>query len=727
MKPGRLVIFVCFWGTVSALAILALSGIITPGKATSAGNEARLLAPVTGFTGESLQISLDLEEKRGALHAAMVPDNGNRHAVVGSLDLPGNLENILIDQERRLAYLANSFSGVQIVDIGTRERPRLVGAIPIPGNAWDLELNGTTLFVAAAGGGLQIIDVSDPNNPARIAQLETPGTPLLKLALHGETIYASAGKKGLLVIDAADPGTPRHVATLHAADGTWGLAAKNDTLYLSTGENHLRIYDVSEPHSPTLASTTSVRGKAWEMALHGDYIYLPVRDEGLQVVDIRERDNPRLIPSDPEQTSLETIAIDSGKAYLANRKKEFFAYDLSDPENPARDISADLSFTPRGIAAAAGIAYLAGGLSGMQVVDPGRLPGGRPLKSLHLPGNLEKIIADQPYYFLATTHHGLFVARQAEGDDLPHVIATLAIPGIVQNMVRVGDYLYLACAAEGLQIVDIGNPEQPRLKEPVTHPGYLRDIAGDGGRQVYIASSDDGLLVLNTTYPQKPIFVGHLELPGLFRISHRGNRIYASSREAGLHIIDVSDPAKPVEIGRLPLPWPLQELARFHQVAVTDGAAFLAAGEAQLIHLDISDERKPRLADIVNIDGEVLSVAAHGRKLYAATRQGRLWFFELGGNRLAPRVVVDTIGNCHDILPGGERTVLANGLKGMTVLPAAQNLALQLPANKYSRTRNGRSTTIDIPPQGRPGAYNLALFEGGELTEFVGAVTIVGR
>jgi len=64
------------------------------------------------------------------------------------------------------AYVADSGSGLQIIDISNPATPTLKGNYDTSGAAADVQIVGNYAYVADSDGGLQILDVSDFTNPS---------------------------------------------------------------------------------------------------------------------------------------------------------------------------------------------------------------------------------------------------------------------------------------------------------------------------------------------------------------------------------------------------------------------------------------------------------------------------------------------------------------------------------------------------------------------------------
>ena len=89
-------------------------------------------------------------------------------------------------------------------------------------------------YVACAGTGLQIVDVSDPAAPA--------------VAVAGRYAYLTAGEGGLRIVDVADPTHPREVGFYQVTPGfATGLAAAGDYVYVADMRNGLLILRFRPP------------------------------------------------------------------------------------------------------------------------------------------------------------------------------------------------------------------------------------------------------------------------------------------------------------------------------------------------------------------------------------------------------------------------------------------------------------------------------------------------
>lgn len=125
--------------------------------------------------------------QQGSLHILDISDPSNP-IEVGSYDPPGQALGVAVglraqhngawnNADRLLAYVAAAGYGLRIIDITDATSPAEIGAYNTPGTAHNVVLSpdGTLAFVAAGGYGLRVVDVSDPTRPRPVNSFETPG------------------------------------------------------------------------------------------------------------------------------------------------------------------------------------------------------------------------------------------------------------------------------------------------------------------------------------------------------------------------------------------------------------------------------------------------------------------------------------------------------------------------------------------------------------------------
>ena len=107
----------------------------------------------------------------------------------------------------------------------------------------------------------------------------------------------------------------------------------------------------------------------------------------------------------------------------------------------------------------------------------------------------------------------------------------------------VGKIAYVAADNSGLKIIDISNPNSPKLIGGYTTGGSAMGVQVIGNR-AYIADYDGGLKIIDVSNPAAPKLIGKYVTENVvFGVYVVGNRAYVS--DGNLHVIDRNRPALP--------------------------------------------------------------------------------------------------------------------------------------------------------------------------------------
>jgi hypothetical protein len=91
--------------------------------------------------------------------------------------------------------------------------------------------HGPTLAVVAAGGALEMYDVSDASAAIQIPPYRTPGGAF-RVSIKGTLAYVAEGRAGLQVLDLSTPSNPRVVGAYTAASPVMDVAATESLVFV---------------------------------------------------------------------------------------------------------------------------------------------------------------------------------------------------------------------------------------------------------------------------------------------------------------------------------------------------------------------------------------------------------------------------------------------------------------------------------------------------------------
>ncbi len=386
---------------------------------------------------------------------------------------------------------------------------------------------------------------------------------------------------------------------------------------------------------PIVVGRLSGLGNTRQLAVEGSVAYVASREDGVFLVDVSNPAAPKLL-SRYDAVELATgIDVVGNVMFVACRLHGLELVDVSNPRQP-KHLSTARTGETQSVAVCNGYAY-AGvwGTSELVVVDVRNAR--RPIITARVPldGYGDGVAVCGSYVYVATGHHNRQPHRK-EGD-----------PGFGHG--------------HGLEVFDASAPARPKFLARVKMPPFYR-IGNDmwsvkvAGRYAFVADTYNGVFIVDVSNPHEPRFAAHWQLPVL-----SGNKlpgfagglavgrdcIYVAGGDTDLHVVAAPGMARPVkrDAGRPPIVRaaysdPDEQLRVYRPDGQVHAAAPLphsdlvavAAGSAGLHLVRIAGDQLVRVAQYA-ARGFATDVAACGPMLYLAEAGGGLsvWHHREGG------------------------------------------------------------------------------------------------
>lgn len=212
-------------------------------------------------------------------------------------------ENLVIRDEN--AYAASSGMGVQIIDISSPENPLILSHANHFTWSRDIELSGDYAYIADSEGGLGIVDISNPEVPTEVGRYNTKGVAV-GVALQDHYAFIADQDSGLTIVDVADVTNPVFVFHIKQDEYTMDCCARDHYLYQANGYN-IRILDISDIHNPVETGSLDASGFAQKIQVSGDYAFTAGTLEGVVIYDISDPQIP--IEAGSYQTGYDVVDI----------------------------------------------------------------------------------------------------------------------------------------------------------------------------------------------------------------------------------------------------------------------------------------------------------------------------------------------------------------------------------------------------------------------------------
>ena len=250
----------------------------------------------------------------------------------------------------------------------------IIGECPLPGYAKQVELADNLAYVADGQGGLQIVDISNPESTYVVGQY-VADRDLSGVAVRDTFAYvalASSTSGGLVVLNIADPTNPVLVGqdpTIYAYDV---VAPPDDTMYVYVAARYwFHVEDIyTFPQYPQYARRFSTPGNIRSVCMVDTIAYLACEQMGLQIINLAITvDSLALVGwADTPSNARHVYTLDD-YAYVADGRGGLIIVDVSDIENPFIAGQFDTPEYANAVFVLNNLAYVADGDGGLLVID----------------------------------------------------------------------------------------------------------------------------------------------------------------------------------------------------------------------------------------------------------------------------------------------------------------------------------------------------------------------
>jgi hypothetical protein len=242
------------------------------------------------------------------------------------------------------AYAAG-YKGFFILDISNPEQPEIISQLDIPGFAYGVSLDANFAYLALDDNYLCIIDISDTQNPVMVAVHEMQHL-MNDVVMSDGLAWIAAGSSGVMAYDLGDPAMPELVYHYPTSGNMRNLALVDDLLYAFNLDQGLMIFDIANLPDFNLLSSTYIDG--WGTAIHieNDIIAVTLGWLGFALYDISNPSAPDSLGAFYADMPNRQVILKDGYAYHCHGPA-FNIIDINTPNEMTLLASIGLSETCR--------------------------------------------------------------------------------------------------------------------------------------------------------------------------------------------------------------------------------------------------------------------------------------------------------------------------------------------------------------------------------------------
>jgi len=473
---------------------------------------------------------------------------------VGVLSLLGAPGDIFVSGD--YAYVVDDGNAFDIVDISQPTAPTFVVSRTLPALGLGIHVAGDYAYVAAQDEGLRVFDVSNPISPTQVVSLTMMA---MDVFVQGDRAYVAeqawpAGR--LQVLDITDPTQPAILGST-AIRGTFArVFVLGNYAYVANGWNKgIQIVDVSNPAAPAVVGSYGDGDKnAYDVVARSGstYVYIAGISGGLMVLDASDPTNPTEVRVMTD-LSPRRVALDANFLYVANTTDVGFqAFSLTDPEAPQASGQFEAPETIYSLFASDAHLYLSSWdrLWAYSLADPAHPAS---LGSYPQWGASDLFALGDSLYALASD--SLYIIDASDPAHLTQ--AGVYSPTTRGALFVLGNHAYLLPPTR-LEIVDVSTPSAPGKVGELGGFRFAADVFVTQGSTIAYIVDENGLHTVDVSDPTSPHVLASIGTWGEPAAIWVWNDIAFVGSNAGsypdlqfvIEAFDVSDPANPTQVAQ---------------------------------------------------------------------------------------------------------------------------------------------------------------------------------
>ncbi len=338
---------------------------------------------------------------------------------------------------------------LEIVDVSDPENPILASDISLGYTPIHLAISGDFAFVTnELGNYISVVNITNPLSPTLESSFPVASAPY-NISVNATHAFVSLWSNNIVkIIDITNPASLSAVTDFNAGSTVGQSVVNGNLLYLLTSSG-LKIIDISNPASPNELSTIALSGFISDIKVIGNYAYIILTNtDKLEIIDISNPSSPvSVVVHDLVESIPLSIDVESKLACIKFATSSFMEIiDVSDPANPNLKDIIDTNGSDGGLDIDNNYAYIAAS-NGLKIISLGN-----PIQTHAMKPNGE--LTTGPWSQLednAFTHNDVVIGK-TNADNSAALDIESTSKGLLIPRMTTAQILAIVNPAEGLQV-----------------------------------------------------------------------------------------------------------------------------------------------------------------------------------------------------------------------------------------------------------------------------------
>ncbi len=414
-------------------------------------------------------------------------------------------------------------------------------------SATDVVVEGNYAYVATGISGLQVVDISDPQNPRVVSVFDDFNDAMTRVFLVGDFIYASTYNT-VSIFDISRAPNLRKVRDVWVwsffgtidIDGTMMLAAGEEPWELS---NRITLFDISVPSNPVLVDTLHLESQTiYDIDIQGNYAFIAT--DNILTIDLSDAENMSVVGN--YQGGAAQLIANGDYVYISGGG--FFGIlSIVDPLNLQLDHRVRQIYGENDMKISGDLLFLSGArhLTCFDLTTPANP---REISSVRVMTDYGRFFPALPLVITANETDGILVIDYSDTEH-PDSIGFFNSVGEVKDVRLIDGIAYICSNKAGFQIVDSSNPLNPEVISSLPLQGYSKH-AEIQNNIAYSASGRNGIYLVDITNPSEASVISNYD-PDEAWISNLSVRDdYLFSISGSFRVLNIANPDSIYQTGQ---------------------------------------------------------------------------------------------------------------------------------------------------------------------------------
>lgn len=194
-----------------------------------------------------------------------------------------------IDVVGDYAYVADHWQGFMIYSVSDPANPVLCSTLDLAHYEQDVKASGDVAYVVSSArpsSEFTAVDIKDPYSPTVISSISL-NFASAQIAIFGTHACVAANEGGgLQIVDISDPKNMSRVATYPVQGDAVDVTVQKRLAFVTTDPGGLTVLDVTRPNLPTLVTSLDMPGAQYRVAVVGGLVFVTDADGELTILKL---------------------------------------------------------------------------------------------------------------------------------------------------------------------------------------------------------------------------------------------------------------------------------------------------------------------------------------------------------------------------------------------------------------------------------------------------------